>query len=105
MAASWIQDGRTDTNTSGLLHFLVTPDAQRLDVAQVTMVIDELTSEMAKLYGALSFRLEELTDADEQRKPRTRRFSLASELQTAGCRLSRRGVYRLDRESSSRLVS
>ena len=83
-ARSWNKDGRTDASTNSMLHFLIV-DQQPDEGLQVTMVCDELTPELANLYGELGVAL----------RKRPLRVDFDKELQAVGCSLTRAQLYEL----------
>jgi hypothetical protein len=89
-AQNWALEGRTTANGNQLLHFLI-QDEPTSGLVRVTLVIDELTPEMAGLYHSLSAALPPAGRAGTVARPL--RTPLPAALQAAGCRLSRADFY------------
>jgi hypothetical protein len=87
-AASWAACGKTTENANRMVHFLIQDDPSTPADLQITMVIDEWTGGMIRLYASLDERLRSALLAS----PSPRR-NIDSELRAAGCSLNREQFY------------
>lgn len=90
-ALSWATCGKTAENANRMVHFLIQDDPAAPENLQITVVIDEWTLDMVRLYGSLEGRL---AWADRARRPSVR-LNYDAELRAAGCSLSREQFYEL----------
>jgi hypothetical protein len=88
-ALSWATCGKTAENANRMVHFLIQDDPVVPENLQITVVIDEWTLDMVRLYGSLEGRL---AGADRTRRPSVR-LNYDAELRAAGCSLNREQFY------------
>jgi hypothetical protein len=88
-AASWAACGKTAENANRMVHFLIQDDAAAPEALQITIVIDEWSLEMVRMYALLE---ERLARAVRTRKPLVR-LNYDAELRAAGCSLNREQFY------------
>jgi hypothetical protein len=91
-AASWSACGRSAENANRMIHFLIQDDPAAPENLQITVVIDEWTADMARLYASLEERLVPCSLVDRTWRPSVR-LNFDAELRASGCPLNREQFY------------
>ncbi len=81
-ARSWAQDGWAPANQNKMVHVLIQESPTSPDLLEITLVIDEITPEMAGLFHAIHSALAS-----------PRRRALDEELRAAGAKMTRATFY------------